>query len=331
VVLDGVDRYRVMDPLFECVRVVLSYRGETYSPAYIQGISGAAFRIAGICPCAPTCSFAMETQDLVKLLGYEMEYLPLHGENIDRETRVHEVLARVKDEIRAGRAAILWHAFTTCEWDVVCGFDDEQRQFLGRGSYAGWEEYATADQTRTITCTAICPALGAVLIGDKTGEFYAREAELAALREAVRHAHSRWNQDRLGGDKWVMLDGLLCYDRWISDFRADPPRLPNMGDRYCFGVYRSTHRAASEFVLELVPRYPEAAEHLKQAAEHFASEADALHEGAELLFPGWQLPEKADPEKNAGVAELLSQARENYARGIDEIEGALQVIGRQCH
>ena len=64
VVLDGVDRYQVMDALFEGVRVILSYRGEPYSAAYVQGISGAAFRIGGICPCAPTCTSAMETQDL---------------------------------------------------------------------------------------------------------------------------------------------------------------------------------------------------------------------------------------------------------------------------
>ncbi len=53
VVLDGVDRYRVIEPLFEGIRIILSHRGEEYSPAYIQGISGAAFRIAGICPCTP--------------------------------------------------------------------------------------------------------------------------------------------------------------------------------------------------------------------------------------------------------------------------------------
>lgn len=74
VVLEGVDRFRVMEPVFECVRVVLSYLGESYSPAYIQGISGAAFRIAGICPCAPTCSTAMWTDALVDLLGYEMHH-----------------------------------------------------------------------------------------------------------------------------------------------------------------------------------------------------------------------------------------------------------------
>ena len=53
-VLQGVDRYRVTEPMFEGVRIILNYRGEQYSPEYIQGISGAAFRIAGICPCAPT-------------------------------------------------------------------------------------------------------------------------------------------------------------------------------------------------------------------------------------------------------------------------------------
>ena len=49
-ILEGIDRYRVVEPLFEGIRVILSYRGETYTPDYIQGISGAAFRVAGICP-----------------------------------------------------------------------------------------------------------------------------------------------------------------------------------------------------------------------------------------------------------------------------------------
>lgn len=71
VVIDGVDGYQVLEPMFEGIRVILTHRGESYSPAYIQGISGAAFRIAGICPCAPTCSSQMSSTDLIKLLGYE--------------------------------------------------------------------------------------------------------------------------------------------------------------------------------------------------------------------------------------------------------------------
>ena len=171
IVLGGVDRYQVVDPMYECVRIVLGHRGEAYSPAYIQGISGAAFRIGGICPCAPTCACAMSAQDLLKTFGYEIEHLSLCEEGMDPPKEVHSVVARVKEEIRAGRPVIVWHAFTTAEWDVVCGFEDENHQFVGRGSYAGLDGYATADQGRTATCATICPPLGAILVGDKTGEY----------------------------------------------------------------------------------------------------------------------------------------------------------------
>ena len=324
VILEGVDCYRVMDPLFECVRIVLSYLGETYSPAYIQGLSGAAFRIGGICPCAPTSSLAMEPRDLVALLGYEVGYLPLSEEGMDRQ-RVYEVLARVRAEIRAGRPAILWHAFTTCEWDVVCGFDDQAKLFLGRGSYVGREGYARADQLRTITCTDTCPSLGAILIGRKTGRLDARQAELGALREAVRHARSRKGQEELSGGKWVFLEGFQCYDRWVTDFTS-PEKTRGPGDAYCLGVYRSTHRAASAFMLELAPRYPEATAALQCAASHFAAEADVLDQCVPLL--GWESPAGPDVERNAHAVALLRQARDCYVRGIGEIEEALRVLER---
>jgi len=328
IVLDGVDRYQVMDPMYECVRVVLNHRGEAYSPAYIQGVSGAAFRVGGICPCAPTVDCAMGTQDLVKLLGYEMTDLPLYrnsgNENqpFDLEEESDQVIARVKGEIRAGRPAMVWHAFTTCEWDVVAGFDDEQRLFFGRGSYAGGDEYAQADQKRLITCLDICPALGAITVGDKVAELDARAAETAALQEAVHHARSTEGQDQLG-DKWAMLHGLLCYDRWIDDWRS-PEKKRASGDSYCLGVYRSTHRAAAGFMRELAPKYPQVRAHFERAAAAFIAEVDALDAAVPLL--GWEAPEGPDPERNAQLVPLLRQARDGYARGIDEIEAALDMM-----
>lgn len=298
----------------------MSYRGEPHTSAYIQGISGAAFRIAGICPCAPTSSAAMETKDLVKLLGYELEYLPLYGENIDLKKSAYEVISRVKDEIRADRPALLWHTFTTAEWDVVCGFDEENQRLFGRGSYIGLDGYAEADEMRTITCVDTYPDFGAILIGKKEGALDARKAEMAALKEAVKHAHSRKDD---GGDKWVFLEGLQGYSRWVRDF-SKPEKKREAGDSYCLGIYRSTHRAASEFMLGLVPKYPEVTEYFTAAASQFATEADMLDQCVPLL--GWESPEGPDPERNARVTILLDRARESYARGIREIEKALDVI-----
>jgi hypothetical protein len=326
-ILKDVERYQVMDPMFESARVAMSYLGEPYSPAYVQGISGAAFRIGGICPCAPTCACAMDAQDLIKLFGYEIEHLSLCEEGMDPETEVHKVIERVKDQIRAGRPALVWHAFTWAEWDVVAGFDDETHQFLGRGSYAGLDRYATADQGRMATCGAICPPIGAILVEDKTDDYDAHAAEIAALQEAVAHAHSTQNVDKRDDKKWVMLYGLACYDRWISDFETDPPRLPTMGDRYCIGVNRSTHRAAEGFVREMALKYPDGREPFERAAVHFVAEADALNEAADMLFPNWALPLEPSRETNDRAVALLRTARDHYALGIDEIDSALAAMG----
>jgi len=353
IVLDGVDRYRVCEPLFECVRVVLSYRGEQYSAEYIQGICGAAFRIAGICPCAPTSSSAMWTADLPSLLGYDVKHTTLKAcgatwqqlgelakqakpERLPdedelstpelRQLRAHlvDMVSQVKAEVRNGRPAILWNAFTTAEFDVVTGFDESKGELIGRGSYAGTgEEYATAKQFRTLRAAFVGGWPAAILIGEKTGTFDSRKAEAAALREAVRHAHSTRNHDKLAEKDWCLLEGLSCYDRWVKDF-GKPDKKRTSGDAYCYSVYRSTHRAAAGFLREIAPKYPAARAHLDRAAGHFQAEADALDQAETLLSR--KSPKGPDPERNQKATAILARARDEYAAGIRDIEKALTVI-----
>jgi len=269
--IEGIEPYRVTDPVFEGVRLILASRGERYTPEYVQGISGSAFRIGGICPCAPTCENAMWPQQRLRLLGYEFEHVKIEGEGEALKESTRKAVARVKQEIDAGRAALVWHGFTNAEWDVVYGVDAEKKQFLGRGSYAGNDKpFAAADETRTGQCGEICCPAGVVLIGRKTAELDAAKAELAALQEAVRHARDHKNVDKLGGEKWVMLAGIACYDRRIADFRK-PDKKREVGDAYCYGVYRSTHAAAAGFLREIAPKHPEAAEHLMQARDAYAA------------------------------------------------------------
>lgn len=316
-IIPEVDRYRVTEPLFEAVRVALSHRGEAFSPAYIQGISGAAFRIGGICPCAPTCTSAMSTQELIELLGYEAELFALPGEDENKAASASAMVARIKKTIDAGRPVLVWHAFSMYEWDVVCGYDETRDTFLGRASYHGFDELAQAPQSRATTCD-ICP--GALFIGNQVRPFHADQAERAALEEAIRHAHSELNRAKLGADEWVFLEGLLCYDRWASDF-GSPTKTRGPGDAYCHGVYRSTHRAAAGFLMEIAPKYPMAQRHLVVAASHFAREAGILDSGEAIL--SWQSPTGPDADRNQQISDLLGLARDEYAAGIASIEMAL--------
>ena len=319
-VIDGVDRYRVMEACYEGVRVIMSYRGEKYSPEYIQGISGAAFRIAGICPCAPSCSWMMNPQDLPKLLGYETGYVSLKQEGIDKKTIVNDIITQVKEEISIGRPVLVWNAFNTSEWDVVCGFDDEKKQFIGRGSYAGLDGYAIADENRFAEWVPSWSS--AIFIKDKVDEFDAQEAEIASLKEAVKHAHTI--KEIPADGKWVLLEGLQCYDRWVNDFQSDPNKKRELGDSYCLSIYRSTHRAAGGFMKELIPKYPEAKQNLEKASEYFIAEAIALDQCDSLI--GWNTPEGPDADRNAKTAKLLEQARDNYSKAINEIEEAIKKI-----
>ncbi|MHC4248253.1 MAG: hypothetical protein ACYS9X_03915 [Planctomycetota bacterium] len=355
VIVDGIDTYRLPEPLFEAVRVVLSQRGAPYSADYVQGISGAAFRIAGICPCAPTCSAAMPTQDLPALLGYEAEHFSLDvswtdaaikplaaaatkgellGENeIDNDDtralrdRYLELLDRTKAEVRAGRAVVFWHGFTNAEFDVVCGYDDATGELLGRGSYAGGSDnskgYARASQHRALTTAFIGGCPQAVFIGAKSGEVDLSAVEIAAMEAAVAHARSQENADRIGDEKWAMLQGLLCYDRWVADF-GKPDKKRDLGDAYSYGIYRATHRAAAGFLREIAPRHTAATPELEAAAAEFEAEADALDSAEKLLW--WDSPEGPDAERNEKAAEVLASARDRYAAGITCIEKALALI-----
>jgi hypothetical protein len=327
VVLEGLEGYARFDPNFEGVRIILCYYGEPYSSDYIQGISGSAFRMAGICPCAPTCSLAMPPQELIRLLGYEMTALVVEGRGEDAEVARaswRALLPRVHEAIRAGRPVLVWNAFTTAEWDVVCGYDAAAHKLIGRGSYVGGDALAEADEMRPAEID-VCPPGGAmVIVGGREGAFDARAAELAALRTAVEHARTVRQAPSANG-QWVLLEGIQCYDRWIADW-SKPDKKREAGDSYCLGVYHSTRKSAAPFLREIAPSYPAAHQALEGAAASFADEAAALEEATSLI--GWGAPDGPDAARNAKVVPVLTRARDAYAAGIAALEAALEAMTR---
>lgn len=333
VVLEGVDRYRVPEPLFEGVRIILSHRGESHSSAYIQGLSGAAFRLGGPCPCAPTCEYAMVPGDLLSLLGYESERVEFDGET-EPAHQLPRVLARIKEEIRAGRPVLVWNALTTAEFDVVCGFDEDKHELIGRGSYRGLEGYASANESRPAD-HKVAPVIGAILIGRKVRSFDARAAEIAALREALLHAHGASASIFPG-----MPAGLACYDVWIASYQnrgmlvraKSRDGAQDLGwvaaqsgdDFYPLTIWPGTRQAAADFLREIAPRYPEAATRLETAADHFAQESRALAACRDVLGDRSEPPSADQSLRAAGH---LRVARAMYQLGIEDIARALRAIG----
>ena len=314
----NVGPYQVCEPIAEGVRVIMNHLGEPYSSVYLQGLSGVAFRIAGICPCAPTCSVMLWPDNLIRLLGYEFRSYDISSNPAEKIELMRQA---VKNEIDLGRPALVWHAFTNAEWDVVCGYDESTASFLGRGSYLGHDDYASAPWDRAATAVEICPAFGAITIGKKVSELNVRDAEVATLVEAVRHG--RDSCEPLTDGTWVMYQGIQCYRRWADDFSAKG-KARDAGDAYCYNVYSSTHHAAAGFLREIAPHYDRAARLLLEAADFFALEAATLKQADRWLQ--WFSPWGIDEERSKEVAPILAKCANAYEQAIGSLELALPLL-----
>jgi hypothetical protein len=339
--IEGLDKFRVDEPLFEAVRIVLNYKGEDYSTAYIQGVSGAAFRLAGPCPCAPTSSFAMSTEELIKLLGYDAQTLSEKPPPFDsfqgwedpewisaNTKRIEQAIPLIKNQIKLGNPVIVWGAFDVCEYNVVCGFEEKTKKFLGRGGSAGLDGYAIQDEHYATTSISICGYGKEYAVGEKIREFSADKAEISALEEALRHARDAQNQIYDYGESvtWKMQQGSNVYNWWIHKFGLQELKMPDMGDTYCLGVYRTTHQTASTFLLEIACKYPEAEKKLVQAAQCFNNEAQALNRIHTIFVPSGQVIKTTSSEINTQVVELFKEAKHYYDQGIIQISRALTSI-----
>lgn len=312
VILLNIDKYRYYGPLFEGVRIILNNIGEKYSPEYIQGISGAAFKIAGGCPSCPTCVCDMWPAELFRLMGYEVTEYPCFDE---KGNDVHHILVEsVKKQIDSGKPALVWHAFTVAEWDVVCGYDEEARQFIGRGTNKGWDDYARESWDRPKNCD-VSPACGAIIIGGKISEFNKREAEINSIKNAVKHARKET------GDR---SEGIQFYKKWSEIYSAEGADR-GIADGYCYDIYSSVRKACVGYLKEISLGYGGATmESLLKASTCFEKEVNILNEAKPYL--SWDSPWGVDEERSRKVAPLLIKAAELYEKGIEHLEKFLTQI-----
>lgn len=310
-----IDSYRYYDPVFEGVRVVLTQMGEPYTPEYILGISGSAFKIAAGCPSRPTCVCDFWPADFLRYLGYEISEHPcFDAEGKDDVTPA--MVEAVKKSVNNGRPALVFHAFRDAEWDVVCGYDEGEKQFIGKGTSIGG--YARQPWERAKTCGNICPAFGAVVIENKTTGFSAQEAEIRSLKSAVAHGRKE-----TGDPELYKAEGIQAYKQWAAVFSA-PGADRGVADAYCYDAYSSVRKAAVIYVNGLAAKYGKAALFLQGAAEAFSKEVEALEKARPYI--SWVSPWGVDEARSKALFPLLSEAATAYEKGIEFLEKALVSI-----
>ena len=315
-ILLNIDNYRYYDPLFEGARIILNYMGEKYSPEYILGLSGSVFKIAGGCPSRPTCVCDFWPADFFKFMGYEVEEYPcVDSEGNDISDRMIE---SVKKNIDEGKPVLVWHAFTNEEWDVVCGYDDEAKHFIGRGTHKGENDYAREPWDRAKTSNI--HAFGAVAAVKKNTELNEREAEIRSLISAVKHARTELTDNQ---QDWETA-GVQFYHQWAEDYSKEG-KEKGVADEYCYIVYSSVRKAAVIYLREIAYKFGGGAlENMQYAANCFEKESAELDKAWQYLGVGssWGV----DEERSKNLAPILKAAAEHYEKGIEYLEKALQSL-----
>lgn len=308
-VLLNIDKYHYYEPLFEGARIILNNMGEKYTSEYIQGISGAAFKIAGGCPSRPTCVCDFWTPDFIKYLGYEISEYPCFDK--DGADISEQMIEAVKKHIDSGKPALVWHAFTNEEWDVVCGYDNEARQFIGRGTYRGNDEYTRDSWDRAKTSGV--GAFGAILIGEKVLELNEKEAEINSLKSTVTHARKETDDE-----------GIKFYYQWADEY-AKEGKERGAADSYCYDVYSSVRKAGVIYLRGLSHKFGGGVSDCMQyAAICFEREAAELEKARPYI--SWDSPWGVDEGRSKNLAPILRAAAEQYEKGVEHLEKALQLL-----
>ena len=309
-VLLNIDKYRYYDPMFEGARIILNNRGEKFTPEYIQGISGSAFKIAGGCPSCPTSIYDKWTHKFIRYLGYETKHYPCFDK--DGKDITDKMIEAVKKSIDNGKPAIVWNAFSVAEYDVVCGYDNEAKQFIGRCALKGNDDYVREAWYRAKTCDC-APVLGAIIIGEKISDFDSKEAEIQSVTNAVKHARKESDNE-----------GIKFYRKWADEYSREGKER-GVADAYCYDVYSSVRKAAVVYLHNLGYSYDGAiADCFHYAAASFEREANELEKARPYL--SWESPWGIDEERSKNLAPILKAAAEQYEKGIEYLEKILKLL-----
>ncbi|MFP4460030.1 MAG: hypothetical protein ACLFSQ_10635 [Candidatus Zixiibacteriota bacterium] len=309
-----IDYYRNWGPVYEGLRIVLNSRGINFTPQYLSGISGEAMSFYRTGFDNEYRNTAEELIDFIKSLGFKPERLNPSNEPDDIQKAIDAII----EEIDNGRALLLWNAFTLCEWDVICGYNKKTREFLGRGSMVGKDDFATEDWTRAFKSTISCKSKGAIFIKQNKISYDPNQLELQAMKNGIAHCK---NEDDLPED----MGGYKGFIKWAENF-GDPERLPSRKDQYNMAVYASLHSTAYMFLKEIMGKYPKAQDNISRAAFLFREEASYLQQVFKLVFNNWQLPKRINPDTNEAASELLYNAAENYKNAFSELQKVVDIL-----
>uniref|UniRef100_A0A7C4GBD6 DUF4872 domain-containing protein n=1 Tax=candidate division WOR-3 bacterium TaxID=2052148 RepID=A0A7C4GBD6_UNCW3 len=307
---------------------VLRSRGVNCDLTDVAGMSGYAFVVnihPELCPSGPTGFDWNLLVEGLSALGLEVELAQAtHDGDSDDAELVAELFERVRSEIDAGRACVVWGATDCPEFAVVYGYEDESYRVRScRGLQAGMkpdrllgpdeepEPPVRFDELKAPGCVA------AFLFGEPV-----RVDPEKADRNALARA-AQLLGDRHAGLLPGFAHGAKAFSAWAEALEAG--RAQKFGNAYNAAVWQEMQMFASGFCRRLAKRRERAAGPLDTAARLLAQSFAHL----EAVVRAFPLPEGGEMDGRAEAGDSARRLRE--CAGLNErvvaaLEQALALV-----
>ncbi|MEO0078666.1 MAG: hypothetical protein ABIK86_06690 [candidate division WOR-3 bacterium] len=304
-----------LEPPATCVSLVgavgsvLRARGIKCDLTDVAGMSGHAFLVnvhPELCPSGPTAFDLNLLVDGLSALGLEVELaMAAHDAGSDDAELLAELFERVREEIDAGRACVVWGATDCPEFAVVYGYENDC--YLVR-SYRGLA--ARLEPNRLLGPDELpeppvrfdelkAPGCVATFMFGEPVQVESDRADRNALARAAQLLG-----DRHAGLLPGYAHGAKAFSAWAEALEAG--RAQRFGNAYNAAAWCEMQMFAAGFCRRLAKRHAKAADPL-DAAAHSLAQAYANLEVVKKAFP---MPEGGNLSDGALTAELARLLRE---------------------
>ncbi len=290
-----------MNSFLACVELVANHMGIQKDYTWLDGISGAAFRLhfcQGWCPSSPdpTCGYN-SGEAALKALGLQYKVMHLSSDGKNRP----EIKKAIKASINKKIPVIAIDLIDVAEWGLVTGYQDNGEELICRTFFDKRNSYDIAQKF---------PWALYIITGKKA---MAKETDL--YKQSYKTVLANLTTENY--DQY--FSGINAFDKWIehlqkTDFaKMDSAQLDNaiMANSWIFDRLISDRADAAAYLESIAPKFPVFSSQLTDLANIYREESKMLEE-TEVNIPNSNIVKSSNewtPAMRQDEVTLLQQAK----------------------
>lgn len=315
VVIDGIPKLDwstgKSNSFLAAVEAIANHLGINKDYVYINGVSGAAFRLhfhKSWCPSSPdpTCGYKTGEQALKALgLGYRFQHVPQNDTAAQQKLR-KDIVASIDQ----GMPVIGIDLIKVPEWGIVTGYQAGGEELFCRTYFDRREGYDIADKFPWAVC------------------FIDGKKEMPADIDNYKRSFTIALENLITPEYEEYASGLAAFDKWLErlqtdDFAAIDSQeytTTSHANAWIYDRLVDDRSFATQYLERVVGEFPQLTEKLKRLAKLYYEEPELLKPTEDVIMYGFNMKNRDDWSAKMRKEEIIrlkkAKAKEEAALQI---------------